>query len=225
VSLTARQPYNNVVRTALQALSAVLGGTNSLHTNSLDEALALPTAEAATLALRTQQIIAHETGIARDVDALGGSYFVEALTREMQAGATGYFDRIDRMGGMVAAIEEGFPQREIADSSHAFQQAVERREKVIVGVNDFVQMDEPPIKVLYIDETTADQQLAKLAALKARRDEARVHQALDRLREAAGTTENLMSPILEAVRAYATLGEMCDALRDVWGEYAETPII
>jgi methylmalonyl-CoA mutase N-terminal domain/subunit len=225
VSLTAQQPYNNVVRTALQALSAVLGGTNSLHTNSLDEALALPTAEAATLALRTQQIIAHESGIIRDVDPFGGSYFVEALTRDMQAGALDYFDRIDRMGGMVQAIEDGFPQREIADSSHTFQQAVERREKVIVGVNDFVQPDEPPIRVLYIDETTGDRQLARLARLKARRDSERVQRALDRLREAARTSENLMLPILEAVRAYATLGEMCDALRDVWGEYEETPSI
>jgi len=225
VSLTARQPYNNVVRTALQALSAVLGGTNSLHTNSLDEALALPTAEAATLALRTQQIIAHESGIVRDVDPFGGSYFVEALTRDLQAGALDYFDRIDRMGGMVQAIEDGFPQREIADSSHAFQQAVERREKVIVGVNDFVQSDEPPIRVLYIDESTADRQLARLAALKTRRNSERVQRALKGLREGAMTNENLMSPILEAVRAYATLGEMCDALRDVWGEYAETPSI
>src|ERR1043166_2082782 len=151
VSLTAQQPYNNVVRTALQALSAVLGGTNSLHTNSLDEALALPTAEAATLALRTQQIIANESGVTNTVDPLGGSYFVERLTKDMEEGALRYFDTIDRMGGMVEAIERGFPQKEIAESAYRFQQAVERREKVIVGVNDFVQEDEPPINILSID--------------------------------------------------------------------------
>ena len=152
VSLTAQQPYNNVVRTALQALAAVLGGTNSLHTNSLDEALALPTAEAATLALRTQQIIAHETGVANVVDPLGGSYFVEALTADIEREAYAYFERIDRMGGMVAAIEQGYPQREIAESAYRFQQAVERGEKVIVGVNEFVADDEPPVPILYIDD-------------------------------------------------------------------------
>ena len=152
VSLTAQQPYNNVVRTALQALAAVLGGTNSLHTNSLDEALALPTAEAATLALRTQQIIAHESGVTEHVDPLGGSCFLERLTLDMERGAKEYFETIDRMGGMVEAIEEGFPQREIAEASYKFQQAVERRDKIIVGVNDFVQEDEPPVPTLYIDE-------------------------------------------------------------------------
>src|SRR5262245_19405161 len=225
VSLTAQQPYNNVVRTALQALSAVLGGTNSLHANSLDEALALPTEEAATLALRTQQVIAHESGVTNVVDPLGGSYFVEALTREMEEGTLAYFEQIDRMGGMVEAIERGFPQREIAESSYKFQQAVERKGKVIVGVNDFVQEDEPPIEILYIDETAAEKQLAKLEALRRTRDNDRVRQALDRLRAAASTPENLMSPILDAVRAYATLGEMCDALRDAWGEYEEVPVI
>src|SRR6266705_3302626 len=166
VSLTAQQPYNNVVRTALQAMAAVLGGTQSLHTNSLDEALALPTAEAATLALRTQQIIAHESGVANVVDPLGGSYFVEKLTKEMEDGALAYFDQIDRMGGMVEAIERGFPQKEIAESAYRFQQAVERKEKVIVGVNDFVQEDEPPIEILYIDESASERQLAKLEALE-----------------------------------------------------------
>jgi len=151
VSLTAQQPYNNVVRTALQALSGVLGGTNSLHTNSLDEALALPTAEAATLALRTQQIIAHESGVTNVVDPLGGSYFVEKLTKDMEDGALAYFDQIDKMGGMVEAIERGFPQREIAESAYRFQQAFERKEKIVVGVNDFVQEDDPPIHILYID--------------------------------------------------------------------------
>jgi methylmalonyl-CoA mutase N-terminal domain/subunit len=225
VSLTAQQPYNNVVRTALQALSAVLGGTNSLHTNSLDEALALPTAEAATLALRTQQIIAHESGVANVVDPLGGSYFVEKLTKDMEEGALAYFDQIDRMGGMVEAIERGFPQKEIAESAYRFQQAVERKEKVIVGVNDFVQSNEPPIAILYIDESASDTQLAKLEKLRKTRDRGAVQRALDRLRAAATTTENLMPPILDAVRAYATVGEMCDALRDVWGEYEEVPVI
>jgi methylmalonyl-CoA mutase N-terminal domain/subunit len=225
VSLTAQQPYNNVVRTALQALAAVLGGTNSLHTNSLDEALALPTAEAATLALRTQQIIAHESGVTNVVDPLGGSYFVEKLTKDMEDGALAYFDQIDKMGGMVEAVERGFPQREIAESSYRFQQAVERREKVIVGVNDFVQADEPPFEILYIDESAAETQLAKLERLRRTRDNDAVTRSLDRLRAAARTTDNLMPPILDAVRAYATVGEMCDALRDVWGEYEEVPII
>jgi methylmalonyl-CoA mutase N-terminal domain/subunit len=225
VSLTAQQPYNNVVRTALQALSAVLGGTNSLHTNSLDEALALPTAEAATLALRTQQIIAHESGVANVVDPLGGSYFVEKLTQDMEEGALAYFDAIDKMGGMVDAIENGFPQREIAESSYRFQQAFERREKVMVGVNEFVQQDDPPIRILYIDDSASETQLAKLEALKQRRDRDAVSRALDGMRAAARTTENLMPRILDAVRAYATVGEMCDALREVWGEYVEVPII
>jgi len=225
VSLTAQQPYNNVVRTALQALSAVLGGTNSLHTNSLDEALALPTAEAATLALRTQQVIAHESGVANVVDPLGGSYFVERLTKDLEDGALDYFAQIDRMGGMVEAIERGFPQQEIAESAYRFQQAVERREQIIVGVNDFVQTDEPPIEILYIDESAADTQLDKLAKLKRTRDRDAVRRTLDGLRAAARTTENLMPRILDAVRAYATVGEMCDALRDVWGEYEEVPRI
>jgi methylmalonyl-CoA mutase N-terminal domain/subunit len=225
VSLTAQQPYNNVVRTALQALSAVLGGTNSLHTNSLDEALALPTAEAATLALRTQQIIAHESGVTNVVDPLGGSYFVESLTRDMEEGAIAYFEQIDKMGGMVEAIERGFPQKEIAESAYRFQQAVEHKEKIIVGVNGHVQPDEPPIEILYIDETASEKQLAKLERLRAARDRGAVQRSLDGLRAAARGTENVMVPILDAVRAYATIGEMCDALRDVWGEYEEVPVI
>ncbi len=225
VSLTAQQPYNNVVRTALQALSAVLGGTNSLHTNSLDEALALPTAEAATLALRTQQIIAHESGVTNVVDPLGGSYFVEKLTRDMEDGALAYFATIDNMGGMVDAIERGFPQTEIAESSYRFQQAFERREKIMVGVNAFVQQDDPPIEILYIDESASAIQLAKLEALRKTRSHDAVTRSLDRLRSAARTPQNLMPLILDAVRAYATVGEMCDALREVWGEYEEVPII
>jgi methylmalonyl-CoA mutase N-terminal domain/subunit len=225
VSLTAQQPYNNVVRTALQALAAVVGGTNSLHTNSLDEALALPTAAAATLALRTQQIIAHESGVASTVDPFGGSYFVERLTLDMERGAQEYFDLIDRMGGMVEAIEEGFPQKEIAEASYRFQEAVERREKVIVGVNDFVENDEPSMPILYIDETTAETQLARLERLRATRDNDRVRRSLDALAETARGRGNTMYPLLDCVRAYATVGEMCDALRNVWGEYEEVPII
>ena len=226
MSLTAQQPYNNVVRTALQALSAVLGGTNSLHTNSLDEALALPTAEAATLALRTQQILAHESGVTATVDPLGGSYFVERLTRDMEEEAQGVFDQIDRMGGMVAAIERGFPQQEIAESSYRFQQAVERKEKIIVGVNDFVQDDEPPIEILYIDESASERQLRQGRAAEASRATAiGSHARSTRCAPPRATAANLMPPILEAVRAYATLGEMCDALREVWGEYEEVPVI
>jgi methylmalonyl-CoA mutase N-terminal domain/subunit len=225
VSLTAQQPYNNVVRTALQALAAVLGGTNSLHTNSLDEALALPTKETATIALRTQQIIAHESGVTNVVDPLGGAYFVEKLTRDMELGTLKYWDTIDRMGGMVEAIELGYPQKEIAEASYQFQQAVERREKIIVGVNDFVQADEKPIEILYIDDTTAETQLARLAELKRTRDHDRVQRSLDGLRQAARGRDNTMPPLLECVRAYATVGEMCDALREVWGEYEEVPVI
>jgi methylmalonyl-CoA mutase N-terminal domain/subunit len=225
VSLTAQQPYNNVVRTALQALAAVLGGTNSLHTNSLDEALALPTADAATLALRTQQIIAHESGVPNTVDPLGGSWFLERLTLDMEQGAKDYFATIDRLGGMVEAIEQGFPQREIAEASYKFQQAVERREKVIVGVNDYVQEDEVPVPILYIDETTAEKQLARLDNLKRTRDTDAVTRALDSLRDAARSSANTMYPLLDCARAYATAGEMCDALREVWGEYEEVPLI
>jgi methylmalonyl-CoA mutase N-terminal domain/subunit len=228
VSLTAQQPYNNVVRTALQALAAVLGGTNSLHTNSLDEALALPTEEAATLALRTQQIIAHESGIANVVDPLGGSYFLERLTLDMERGAKEYFATIDRLGGMVEAIEEGYPQREIAEASYKFQQAVERRDKagkVIVGVNDFVQDDEPPVPILYIDDSTAGIQLQRLDELRKSRDNDALGRSLDTLRHIARGQGNTMEALLDCVRAYATVGEMCDALRDVWGEYEEVPLV
>ncbi|MEO6222608.1 MAG: methylmalonyl-CoA mutase family protein [Vicinamibacterales bacterium] len=225
VSLTAQQPYNNVVRTALQALSAVLGGTNSLHTNSLDEALALPTEEAATLALRTQQVIACESGVTNVVDPLGGSYFVERLTLDMEEGAYRYFDAIDRMGGMVAAVEAGFPQREIAEASYRFQQSVEKKEKVIVGVNGYVDANESPLNILYIDDQASDMQLARLEELRRTRDNARVASTLAALREAARGASNTMYPLLDCVRAYATVGEMCDALRDVWGEYEEVPSI
>ena len=225
VSLTAQQPQNNVVRTALQALSAVLGGANSLHTNSLDEALALPTEAAATLALRTQQIIAHESGVANVVDPLGGSYFVEALTRDLERDAWHYFERIDAMGGMVEAIERGYPQREVAESAYRFQQAVESKDRIIVGVNEFVSPEQEPFPTLYIDEETGVRQIAKLETLRRTRDNDRVARALDALRDAASGTANTMPRLLECARAYATVGEMCDALRGVWGEYEEEALI
>jgi methylmalonyl-CoA mutase N-terminal domain/subunit len=225
VSLTAQQPYNNVVRTAIQALAPVLAGTQSLHTNALDEALALPTEEAATLALRTQQIIAYETGVTDVVDPLGGSYFVERLTTDLEQEADAYFDAIDRMGGMVEAIERGYPQKEIAESAYLFQQAVEARERIIVGVNDFIAENEAPLGILYIGESAAETQFARLAQVKGSRSPAAVAQALDRLKDAAAGGDNTMPPLLDAARAYATVGEMCDALRGVWGEYEEIPVI
>jgi methylmalonyl-CoA mutase N-terminal domain/subunit len=223
VSLTAQQPLNNIVRTALEALSGVLGGTQSLHTNSFDEALALPTEEAVTIALRTQQIIAHETGVVNTVDPLAGSYFVEKLTSEIEAEALDYFRKIDAMGGMVGAIERGFPQREIQEAAFQFQKAVEAKQKIIVGVNDY-EMDEKPHPILYIDESVGEEQIARVNALKAGRDSARVERALAELKRTAAGQENIMYPIIEASRAYATLGEMCDALREVWGEYEEPPV-
>jgi methylmalonyl-CoA mutase N-terminal domain/subunit len=222
-ALTAQQPNNNIVRVALQALSAVLGGTQSLHTNSLDETLGLPTEDAARIALRTQQIIAHETGVTRTVDPFGGSYFLETLTNDMEEGCWKYFDRLDAFGGMVAAIEQGFPQREIQDASYEYQMAVERKEKIIVGVNDFI-TDEPPIDILLIDESVATSQVAKLKALKSTRDNGRVRQTLDALHKAASGTDNMMPLILDCVRSYTTLGEICDSLRSVYGVYVETMV-
>jgi methylmalonyl-CoA mutase N-terminal domain/subunit len=225
VSLTAQQPYNNVVRTALQALAAVLGGAQSLHTNSLDEALALPTAEAATLALRTQQIIACETGVADVVDPLGGSWFVERLTRDLEEEALACIARIDAVGGMVEAIERGYPQKEIADSAYRFQQAVERGDRVVVGVNAFADAGDEAIGTLYIDQTAAETQCARLARVRASRRDDAVRASLARLREGATGEANLMPLLVDAVRAYATIGEMCDALREVWGEYEEIAVI
>jgi methylmalonyl-CoA mutase N-terminal domain/subunit len=219
-SLTAQQPYNNVVRTALQALAAVMGGTQSLHTNSLDEAWALPTEFAATLALRTQQIIAHESGVTNTADPLGGSYFVEALTNEVERGALDYFEKIDSLGGMVAAIERAYPQREIAEASYLYQMAVDRKQKIIVGVNDFV-AQEKPIDILQIDESVAEHQAVRLAKLRSDRSSAEVARRLAALRRAAGTQGNLMPFIYDAVKAYATLGEICDVLRDAFGLYEE----
>jgi methylmalonyl-CoA mutase N-terminal domain/subunit len=220
-SLTWQQPYNNVVRTAIQALAAVLGGTQSLHTNSLDEAYALPSEQAVTIALRTQQILAHESGVINTPDPLGGSYFVERLTLDMEKAAQDYFQRIDSMGGMIAAIEKGFPQSEIANASYAYQRAVEANEKIVVGVNAF-QSEDQPIELLQIDHTAEEHQEKKLAGLRARRDNGQVRKALDALRRASEGAENTMPFILEAVRAYATLGEICDAFRDVFGSYQET---
>jgi methylmalonyl-CoA mutase N-terminal domain/subunit len=222
-SLTAQQPYNNVVRTAVQALAAVLGGTQSLHTNSLDEAWALPTESAATIALRTQQIIAYESGVTNTADPFGGSYFVETLTNEVERGARDYIEKIDALGGMVAAIERGFPQREIADAAYRYQVAVDRREKIIVGVNDYV-VDEKPIETLHIDETVARSQAARLKKLRADRSSAEVERRLKSLRHAAAGTDNLMPHLFEAVKAYATLGEICDALRQPFGVYQEVAI-
>jgi methylmalonyl-CoA mutase N-terminal domain/subunit len=222
-SLTAQQPYNNVVRTAVQALAAVMGGTQSLHTNSLDEAWALPTEFAATLALRTQQVLAHETGAANTVDPFGGSYFVETLTNEMEKGAWKYIRKIDEMGGMIPAIERGYPQREIADASYRYQQAVDRKEKIIVGVNEF-KGEEKPIEVLRIDESVRAQQGERLRILRAERSSDEVARQLTALRKAAQGTENLMPHIFSAVKAYATLGEICDSLREVFGTHEEASI-
>ena len=222
-SLTAQQPYNNVVRTALQALAAVLGGTQSLHTNSLDEAWALPTEFAATIALRTQQIIAHETGVANTVDPLGGSYFVETLTNEVERGAWDYIKKIDALGGMVAAIERGYPQREISEASYQYQVALDKKEKIMVGVNDFVSQ-EKPLDILQIDETVAHRQAERLSKLRAERSGEEVTRRLAALRTAAKGKDNLMPFIFDAVKSYATLGEICDAMRDIFGTYEEIAI-
>jgi methylmalonyl-CoA mutase, N-terminal domain len=222
-SLTAQQPYNNVVRTALQALAAVLGGTQSLHTNSLDEAWALPTEFAATIALRTQQIIAHETGVTNTVDPLGGSYFLESLTDEVERSSWDYIEKIDALGGMVAAIERAYPQREIAEASYRYQMAVDRKEKIIVGVNDYV-TEEKPIDILQIDQTVAHKQADRLRKLRAERSSEEVERRLSALRKAAAGSENLMPYLYEAVKAYATLGEICDAMREVFGIYEEVAI-
>jgi len=234
VSLPAQQPMNNIARVALQALAAVLGGTQSLHCDSYDEALALPTEEAARIALRTQQIIAYESGVTQTVDPLGGSYFLENLTLQMESGAFDYFGKLDAMGGMVKAIERGYPQKEIAESAYQYQRAVEAREKIIVGVNDFTIAEEPP-QILYIDETVARQQWAKLKRLRSERSNQTVRHTLDALKKAASeepaaatngkiSLVNTMPYIIDAVRAYATVGEICEALREVYGTYTETSI-
>jgi len=221
VSLMAQQPYNNIVRVAIQALAAVLGGTQSLHTNSLDETYALPSEEAVTIALRTQQIIAYESGVANSIDPLGGAYFVEALTREMEKEAKDYIKKIDDMGGMVKAIELGFPQREIADSAYWYQRAVDKKEKIIVGVNAF-EMKHEPIPILCIDDAVARQQLARLREVRRSRSQAKVKQSLEDLKKAAADDQNLMPFFLRCVKTYATLGEIMDALKEIFGEYQES---
>ena len=221
VSLTVQQPLNNIVRVAIQALAGVFGGTQSLHTDAYDEALALPTDQAALIALRTQQIIAEETGVASTVDPLGGSYFVEALTNKMEQGALDYFRKIDSMGGMVAAIEKGFPQREIQDSAYHYQKAVERGDQVIVGVNKYEMDENSSIPILAINESVRAHQIERLDAARAKRDGGAVQNALEKLKVAAQKMENTMPATIQAVRAYATLGEICSALRDVYGVYEE----
>jgi methylmalonyl-CoA mutase, N-terminal domain len=225
---------NNIARVAIQALAAVLGGTQSLHCDSYDEALALPTEEAARIALRTQQIIAYESGVTQTVDPLGGSYFLERMTLDMENGAFDYFGKIDAMGGMVKAIERGYPQKEIAESAYQYQRAAEAREKIIVGVNDFV-IEEGSPHILYIDESVARQQTAKLKALRRRRSNEEVQRRLEALKKAAAeepraandgnvSGANTMPYIIDAVRAYATVGEICEALREVYGTYTEVSI-
>ena len=225
VSLTAQQPEVNIVRTALEAMAAVLGGTQSLHTNSFDEALALPTEDAVRIALRTQQVIAHESGAVNTIDPLGGSYHVEGLTNTLEAQAYEYFDRIDALGGVIPAIKENFFQREIAEASYRYQSEVESGKRVVVGVNRYVLEDEVPIAILKIDPALEQKQIDRLAAVKAGRDSARVEARLATLKESAAKDGvNLMPPIIEASRDYVTLGEMCDALREVWGVWRETPV-
>ncbi len=224
VSLTAQQPLNNVVRTSLEALAAVLGGTQSLHTNSFDEALALPTEEAVRVALRTQQIIAFESGAPNTPDPLGGSWFVEKLTDEMEEAAYGYFARIDELGGMVEAIRRNFPQREIADAAFAFQRALDERRRIVVGVNDFTEDDGAETPILRIDPALEGKQVERLQATRAARDATAVESALAELKQVAAGEGNLMPPILEAARARATEGEMVAAMQEVFGTYTESPV-
>jgi methylmalonyl-CoA mutase, N-terminal domain len=225
VSLTAQQPEVNIIRTALEALAAVLGGTQSLHTNSFDEALALPTENAVRLALRTQQVIAHETGVVNAIDPLGGSYYVEDLTNRLEAEAYDYFERIRQLGGVVPAIKENFFQREIAEASFRYQSEVEQKQRIVVGVNRYEVVDEQPLEILKIDPALEGKQIERVQALRAKRDSAAAESALAQLKEdAAHEDRNLMGPIVEASRAYVTMGEMCDALREVWGVWRETPV-
>jgi methylmalonyl-CoA mutase N-terminal domain/subunit len=215
----------NLIRTAIEALAAVLGGTQSLHTNSFDEALALPTENAVRLALRTQQVIAHETGVVNTIDPLGGSYFVENLTNELERQAYDYFDRIQKLGGVVEAIKENFFQREIAEASFRYQSEVEAKQRIVVGVNRYELEGEEPLEILKIDPALEGKQIDRVQALRARRDSAAVESSLARLKEdAARDDANLMYPILDAARAYVTMGEMCDAFREVWGVWRETPV-
>jgi methylmalonyl-CoA mutase, N-terminal domain len=225
VSLTAQQPEVNIVRTAIEALAAVLGGTQSLHTNSFDEALALPTEHAVRIALRTQQVIAHESGVTNTIDPLGGSYFLEALTNELERQAYDYFDRIAKLGGVVPAIKDNFFQREIADASFRYQSEIEREQRVIVGVNRYQAADEPELEILRIDPALERKQIERVQALRGRRDTAKVEQRLTELKQAAAQEDvNLMPAILDAARDYVTMGEICDAFREAWGVWRETPV-
>jgi methylmalonyl-CoA mutase N-terminal domain/subunit len=224
-SLTWQQPRNNIVRTAIQAMAAVLGGCQSLHTNSLDEAYALPSEDAVTLALRTQQVIAYETGVAATPDPLGGSYFLERLTLDVEAAANDYIRRIDEMGGMIPAIERGFPQSEIAKASYEYQREIELGEQLIVGVNQFTDGDEEPIEVLQIDRAAERKQIERLDTVKRGRSASEVAKTLGALRRAAEGRENTMPFILDAARAYATVGEICGALKDVFGGYTESNVL
>ena len=224
VSLTAQQPLNNIVRTAIEALAGVLGGTQSLHTNSFDEALALPTEEAVRVALRTQQIIAHETGVANTADPLGGSYFVEALTDKMEAAAYEYFSKIDELGGMVAAIEQNYPQREIADASYRYQCEVDEGQRIIVGVNGYTVGDEPPLEILKIAPELERKQIGRVQAVRAARETEAVEGALTTLRDAAAGDRNLMEPLLDCARVHCSEGEIIESLQRVFGTYTETPV-
>src|SRR5689334_16535146 len=225
VSLTAQQPELNIARTALEAMSAVLGGTQSLHTNAMDEVLALPTDDSARIALRTQQLIAFETGVASTIDPLGGSYFVESLTDEIERQAEAYFKRIEELGGVIPAIEAGFFQKEIADAAFRYQPELEQRRRLVVGVNEFTVDDEPPIDILRIDPALETQQAERVRQVRAKRDQAKCTNALNRLRKAAAGTDNLMPYILDAVRAYATEGEIMHSLIEVFGTYTETAVV
>ena len=223
-SLTAQQPYNNIVRTAMQALAAVLGGTQSLHTNSLDEVLALPTEEAATIALRTQQIIAEESGVANTIDPLGGSFFVEAMTNRMEEEALAVIEKIDDMGGMLAAIEKNYPQREIADAAYHYQKQIDEGKKTVVGVNKYVTEEKLPVEILEIDEALEKIQIEKTRRIRAERDERKVRETLEKLGEACVSGRNVMNPIVDAVKAYGTLQEVCDVFRSAFGEYRDPGI-
>jgi methylmalonyl-CoA mutase N-terminal domain/subunit len=216
---------NNIVRVAFQAMSAVLGGTSSLHTNSMDEALALPSEQAVQVALRTQQIIAYETGVADTVDPLAGSYYIEKLTDEIEARAQAYIDTIEKMGGPVVAIEKGYVQKEIQESAYRYQKEIESNERIIVGLNKFQVQEEKPKELLKVDPTVRDQQVERLRELKGQRNQYEVRDALTGVKEAAKSGANLMPPILEAVRSMATLGEICDTLREVFGEYEAAPFV
>ena len=220
-SLTEQDPYNNVVRTAIEAMAAVMGGTQSLHTNSFDEVLAIPTEEAATIALRTQQILAEETGVGNTIDPLAGSYLVEALTDEMEEAAYDYIQKIDDMGGMLKAIERNYPQMEIADAAYKFQREIDEKSRVMVGVNKYVTEDDVPVDIYHVDEALEERQITRTQEVKSSRDEKKVRESLERLGEACTRNENAMPYLIDAASAYATLQEMCDVFRDVFGVYRD----